>query len=204
MQADLPGRDHGYARSLGRRRLLDQCRIYQGNGAQRVRAHFRYGNHSWETERSYDLDSRVRGEYVLFQELRFAGIFTVGADTNFTASPTVSLYGNLYFFGDFNGQLANRLIGVPSGPPPVTDPIIRFRRQPLFRVSLGFGGHTIRLNGQVGASIRSSERSTISLSAGAQHGWYTGNSASITPPITAVSAIPFRCPSGPQLALRFT
>lgn len=134
-----------------------------------------YGNHSWITERS---STSIHG--FLENTFYFNGghgsqrIFNVGADTNYTVSPTLSLYGNLYFFGDFNGELSNRLISVPSGPPPVTNPgLPPPTTLPNF---FGFGGHTYQLNGQVGASIRSSELSTISLSAGAQHGWYTGNS----------------------------
>ena len=48
-------------------------------------------------------------------------LITPDLSVNFTASPTLSLYGNLNFSGDFNGSLSNRLISVPSGPP-VTDP----------------------------------------------------------------------------------
>ena len=144
-----------------------------GSGFGRISA---YGNHSWKTERS---ETSIHG--FLENTFYFKGgygsrrIFNVGADTNYTVSPTLSLYGNLYFFGDFNGQLSNRLISVPNGPPPVINPgLPPPTTLPGF---VGFGGHTYQLNGQVGASIRSSERSTISLSAGAQHGWYASNSA---------------------------
>lgn len=136
-----------------------------------------YGNHNWTTERSSTSVHGFVENTFYFQHYGSQRIFDVGADTNFTVSPTLSLYGNLVFLGDFNGQLSNRLFGVPSGPPPVNDP-----NNPLPPPTVGpsvfaFNGHSYRVNGQVGASIRSGELSTISLGAGAQHGWYTGNSA---------------------------
>ena len=142
-----------------------------GSGFGRISA---YGNHSWITERS---STAIHG--FLENTFYFKGgygsqrIFNVGADTNYTVSPTLSVYGNLYFFGDLNGQLSNRLISVPSAPPPVTSPGL----PPPTTLPNFFGfGHTYQLNGQIGASIRSSELSTISISAGAQHGWYSHNS----------------------------
>lgn len=134
-----------------------------------------YGAHSAITERS---TTSVHG--FLENTFYFKGgygsqrIFNVGADTNYTVSPTLSLYGNLYFFGDFNGQLSNRLIAVPGAPPPVTTPGLP---PPSFVPNLVGFGHTYQVNGQVGASIRTSDRSSINVSAGAQHGWYTNNSA---------------------------
>ena len=135
------------------------------------------GTHSWRSERS---STSIHGFIENTTYLRNYGsqrIFTVGADTSFTASPTLSLYGNLNFYGDFNGQLSNRLIAVPGGPP-VIDPNNPLPPQAIVPDILGFSGHSYRLNGQVGASIRSGELSTISLTAGAQHSWFTGNSGS--------------------------
>jgi hypothetical protein len=134
-----------------------------------------YGVHSWKSERS---STSIHGFVENTSYLKHYGsqrIFTVGADTNFTASPTLSLYGNLNFSGDFNGSLSNRLISVPSGPP-VTDPNNPLPPPTVTPDVFGFSGHSYRLNGQVGASIRASELSTVSLSAGAQHAWFTGNS----------------------------
>jgi hypothetical protein len=133
-----------------------------------------YGDHSSVTERSLtSIHGFVENTFYFKGGYGSQRIFNVGADTNYTVSPTLSVYGNLYFFGDFNGQLANRLISVPSAPPPVTGPGLP--PPTLFPNTFAFG-HTYQLNGQVGASIRTSGRSTINISAGAQHGWYTHNS----------------------------
>jgi hypothetical protein len=143
-----------------------------GSGFGRISA---YGDHSWVTERSStSVHGFLENTFYLKGGYGSQRIFNVGADTNYTVSPTLSLYGNLYFFGDINGQLSNRLISVPGAPPPVSGPGLP--PPTILPNFVGFG-HTYQLNGQIGASIRSSELSTISLSAGAQHGWYTGNSA---------------------------
>jgi hypothetical protein len=136
-----------------------------------------YGTHTVRNERS---STSLHGFIENTSYLRNYGsqrIFALGADTNFTASPTLTLYGSLNFNGDFNGQLSNRLIGVPGGPP-ITDPNNPLPPPPGFNVPdvFAFNGHSYRLSGQVGASIRSSEVSTISLSAGAQRSWFTANS----------------------------
>ncbi len=133
-----------------------------------------YGVHNWKNERSSTSIHGFVENTTYLQNYGSQRIFAVGADTNFTASPTLSLYGNLNFSGDFNGSLSNRLFSVPSGPP-VIDPNNPLPPPTITPDVLGFNGHTYRLNGQVGASIRSSELSTISLSAGAQRAWFTGN-----------------------------
>jgi len=143
-----------------------------GSGFGRISA---YGDHSWINERgSTSIHGFLENTFYFKGGYGSQRIFNIGADTSYTVSPTLSVYGNLYFFGDFNGQLANRLISVPSAPPPVTNPgLPPPTTLPNF---FGFGGHTYQLNGQIGASIRASELSTISISAGAQHGWYSHNS----------------------------
>lgn len=132
------------------------------------------GNHTWITERSSASIHGFVENTTYLQHYGSQQIFDIGADANYAASPTVSLYGNLAFFGDFNGQLSNRLIGVPNGPP-VTNPNNPLPPPGVLPSVFAFSGHSYRLDGQVGASIRSSDRSTISLTAGAQHAWFTGN-----------------------------
>src|SRR5579884_4064370 len=143
----------------------------QSSGFARISA---YGNHTWKNERS---SASIHGYIENTSYLKNYGsqrIFSLGADTTYTVSPTLSLYGNLDFYGDLNGQLSNRLIAVPSGPP-VTDPNNPLPPVPAIPGVIGFSGHQYRLYGQVGASIRSSERSTISVTAGAQRSWFTAN-----------------------------
>jgi len=96
-------------------------------------------------------------------------IFRVGAQTRRAVSETVTVFGNLAFSGDVAGQLTNRF----TSPPVVTPPVI----SPLPVTSpdiINLSGRQYRLDGQVGASIRTSTQSSVSLSAGASHAFYTG------------------------------
>lgn len=143
-----------------------------GSGFGRLSA---YGNHSWRNERSSaSIHGFVENSLYWNNHHGSQSIFTVGANGAFTASPTVSLYGNLDFFGDIAGQLSNRLISVPSGPP-IVDPNNPLPPPTTVPDIFGFRGHQYRLSGQAGASIRSGELSTITLTAGAGHTWFTGN-----------------------------
>ncbi len=134
------------------------------------------GVHSWSTERS---STSIHGYIENTTYLRNYGsqqIFDVGANTSYLASPTVSLYGGINFSGDINGQLSNRLLTTPTGPPIVIDPNNPLPPPTVIPDVLGFNGHNYRLNAQGGATIRTSELSTVSLTAGAQHSWFTGDS----------------------------
>jgi hypothetical protein len=133
-----------------------------------------YGVHSWSSERgSTSLTGYVENTTYL-RNYGSKQIFDVGAHTHQSVSPTVTVFGDLDFAGDFAGQLSNRLFTVPTQPVP-PEP-----GNPLPPVStnpdvFGFSGRNYRVNGQVGASIRSGARGTISLTAGAQRSWFTGN-----------------------------
>lgn len=134
------------------------------------------GVHNWSTERS---STTVHGFIENTTYLRNYGsqqIFNVGADTSYAASPTVSLYGGINLSGDINGQLSNRLLSNPTGPPVIPPPGNPLPPPSTIPNVLGFTGHNYRLNGQGGATIRTSELSTVSLTAGAQHSWFTGRS----------------------------
>ena len=134
------------------------------------------GVHSWSTERSQTSITGYVENTSYFKNYGSQQIFDVGANTSYTASPTVSLYGNVNFSGDINGQLSNRLFTVPSGPPPPPNPGNPFPPTTATPDVLAFNGHNYRLIGQGGANIATSERSSISLTAGAQHSWFTRNS----------------------------
>jgi hypothetical protein len=132
------------------------------------------GVHNWSTERS---STTIHGYVENTTYLRGYGsqqIFDVGANTSYTASPTVSLYGGIDLSGDINGQLSNRLLSNPSGPPVIPDPGNPLPPPSTVPNVLGFNGHNYRLNGQGGATIRTSELSSVTLTAGAQHSWFTG------------------------------
>lgn len=131
-----------------------------------------YGLHSWTTERGSTTLTGYIENTTYFRNYGSKQIFDLGAHTNQAVSPTVTLFGDLDFAGDFAGQLSNRLIGVPNQPvvPIAGNPLPPATANPDL---LGFNGRQYRLNGQVGASIRSGARGKISLSAGAQRTWFT-------------------------------
>jgi len=102
-------------------------------------------------------------------------IFDLNARTSYQTSEQVRIFGSVGFSGDIAGQLSNRFVTVPLAPevpddqelPPdvIVDPDLA-----------SFTSRQYRLRGQVGASIRASERGTVSLSAGAQRVLYTDDS----------------------------
>lgn len=130
--------------------------------------------HSWESERGRTTLSGYLEDTIYVKDYGSRQIFSLAGHTSQTVSPTVTVFGDFGFSGDFAGQLSNRLVAAPTEPV-VTDP-----GNPLPPVSatpdvFGFAGRQYRLNGSVGASIRSGPRGTISLSAGAQRSWFTGS-----------------------------
>src|SRR6476469_9258942 len=132
------------------------------------------GTHSITSEHgSTTLNGYVENTTYL-QDYGSKQIFALNAHASRAVSPTAEIFGSLNFSGDFAGQLSNRLIGVPTEPPPPDEgnPLPPAGAPDL----LGFTGRNYRAGGQVGASIRSGATGTISLSAGAQRSWYSGNS----------------------------
>src|SRR3954451_7900606 len=69
--------------------------FHQSNGASGFGRISANGSHSWKTERSSTSIHGFVENTFYFKNYGSQSIFTVGADTNFAASPTVSLYGNL-------------------------------------------------------------------------------------------------------------
>ncbi|HKO17853.1 MAG TPA: hypothetical protein VJU82_03105 [Acidobacteriaceae bacterium] len=132
-----------------------------------------YGVHSWQTEKGSTTLTGYVENTTYFKDYGSKQIFDLGAHTNQAVSPTVTLFGDLDFSGDFAGQLSNRLLTVPSQPvvPVPGNPLPQPTTNPDL---LGFTGRQYRASADVGASIRSGARGTISLSAGAQRSWFTG------------------------------
>jgi hypothetical protein len=130
--------------------------------------------HSWNSELGstsisgyVENTTYVRGGYGSKQ------IFNLNARTRQVVSEKATVFGDLSFSGDIAGQLSNRFVTpVPVGtpPPPDINPLPGTNPE-LFN----FSGRQYRLMGTVGASIATSARSSISLSAGATHGFFTGS-----------------------------
>ncbi|MEO8454959.1 MAG: hypothetical protein ABI454_07355, partial [Sphingomicrobium sp.] len=97
-------------------------------------------------------------------------LFRAAAQTTRAMSETVSVFGRLGISSDLAGQLANRF----TTPVDITTPPDTI---PLPESDLGIinvSGRTYRIDGQAGASITTSPVSSVSLSAGATHTFFTG------------------------------
>ena len=94
------------------------------------------------------------------------------AHTDQALSEKVRVYGDVSASGDIAGQLTNRFTPDPVVlPPPETNPPPPSTFPELFNLS----GRQYRIGAQVGASIATGERSSVSLSAGVNHGIFTGS-----------------------------
>lgn len=99
--------------------------------------------------------------------------FSLDANTQYQASETTKLFGSLGFSADLAGQLSNRFTSVPTAPP-IIDPLLppgTVVDPDLF----AFAGRQYRLNGQVGASMEVDERSSVTLSGGAERVFFSGD-----------------------------
>jgi len=132
------------------------------------------GVHAWNSEiSSTSLSAFVEGTSY-FNDYGFKSIFSLSGDTQRQVSQRVRVFGSAGVSGDLAGQLSNRFLYVPplpevpdaGEPPPVTveDPDL-----------FSFSGRQYRIYGQAGASIRTSARSNLSLSGGAQRIIYTSD-----------------------------
>lgn len=132
------------------------------------------GLHSWTSERGATTLTGYVENTSYLHDYGSQQIFNLAAHTNQRLSPTVTIFGDLGFSGDFAGQLSNRFLTVPSQPPVVEpgNPLPPVTNNPDL---VGFSGRQYRLNGQVGASIRSGARGSISLSGGAERAWFPRN-----------------------------
>jgi hypothetical protein len=137
------------------------------------------GTHQWVSEKGVTaITGYVENTTYFSGGYGSKQIFDVGASTHQAASETVSVYGNLNFSGDFAGQLSNRLISVPTQPVPL-DPSNPLPPTANYPDLFGLSGRQYRATGNVGASIRTGPTGTLSLTAGAQHSWFTGTSSEL-------------------------
>lgn len=100
-------------------------------------------------------------------------IFDLRARSAHIVSPSLTIFGDVGFEGDFAGQLSNRFINAAPDPavgnPAQPDPVIV--DDPTL---IGFGGRQYRLSGDAGLSLRTSARDSLSASVGAQRNIGTG------------------------------
>jgi hypothetical protein len=135
-----------------------------------------FGLQAWHSERGTTSLSGYVEDTTYFKNYGSRQIFSLNAHTDQAVSPKVRLFGDLSVSGDFAGQLSNRLITVPSQPPvpepgnplppPNTNPDV-----------FGLTGRQYTITGQVGASISTSAKGALSLSAGAERLIFTGTNA---------------------------
>lgn len=123
-------------------------------------------NHTWLGERSTTSLSAYVENTTYLKDYGSKQIFSLNANTQYQASETTRIYGSLGFSGDLSGQLANRFTSVPTAPP-VPDPVVP-PLDPLDPDLFSFAGRQYRLTGQVGASFSLDERSSLSVSGGAE------------------------------------
>lgn len=129
------------------------------------------GFHSWNSERgSTSLLAFVENTTYLQGGYGSKQIFRVDARADRALSETVRVFGNFDVRGDIAGQLTNRFTAPPSVilppdtlPPPDTVPQV-----------INLSGRQYFVNGNVGASIVTSALSSVSVSAGASHAFFTG------------------------------
>jgi hypothetical protein len=135
-----------------------------------------FGFQGWNTERGTTSLTGYVEDTSYFKDFGSKQIFDLGAHTRQRMSPTVTVFGDLGFSGDFSGQLSNRLLFVPSQPPVPEpgNPLPPTTNNPdLF----GLNSREYRASAQLGASIQTSPIGSVSLSAGAQRIWFTGKNS---------------------------
>ena len=131
------------------------------------------GVHAWSGPRHRTSISGFIEGSSYFNDYGVESIFSVEGETQQKVSERVTVFGTAGFSGDLSGQLSNRFLYSPEIPevPDPTLPPPTVQDPDLF----SFAGRQYRLFGQAGASIRTSARSNLSLSGGAQRVFYSGN-----------------------------
>lgn len=142
----------------------------QGSAFGRLSAR---GVHAWSGPRHYTSISGFIEGSTYFNDYGVESIFSVEGQTQQKVSERVTVFGTAGFSGDISGQLSNRFFYTPEMPevPDPTLPPPTVEDPDLF----AFAGRQYRIYGQAGASIRTSARSNLSLSGGAQRIFYSGS-----------------------------
>jgi hypothetical protein len=128
------------------------------------------GYHGWKNERGTTFVSGyVEDTTYLRGGYGSKVIFRVNARTDRSINEKLTVFGDVSLSGDVAGQLTNRFN--PGGPvvtPPDTPPPVD--NLEVFNLT----GRQYRLTADVGAGIKTSLRSSLSLNAGVSRGIYTG------------------------------
>lgn len=133
------------------------------------------GVHTWVTERTSASVSGFAEGSTYFNDYGFKSIFSLTGDVQHQASEKVTVFGSAGVSGDLSGQLSNRFLYVPPGPQ-VPDPTVPLPPTSIQDPNLfSFAGRQYRIYGQAGAAIRTSERSSISISGGASRVFFTSD-----------------------------
>jgi hypothetical protein len=128
------------------------------------------GYHAWNGERgSTSVSAFLENTTYLGGGYGSKQIFRVNGQTNRAVSEKLSVFGDVGISGDAAGQLTNRFTGPIIAPPPDTNPLPDNNLDVI-----NLSGRQYRVNGDAGASITTSARSSVSLTAGAAHVFFTG------------------------------
>ena len=130
------------------------------------------GVHAWRGERSAASISAFVEGTTYFNDYGLESIFAVDGDTSYDVSETVTVYGSASVTGDLSGQLSNRFLYVPPVPQ-IPDPVIPPPPPTVENPDVfDFAGRSYHIFGQGGASIRTSARSAVGITAGASRAIY--------------------------------
>jgi hypothetical protein len=125
------------------------------------------GTHQWLSERTTTTFSVFGEQTAYLNNYGSKQVFDLRARSRHAVNSKLDIFGSAGFQGDFAGQLSNRFSSVfpdvPAAEPSQPTPALLDQSN-----LIGFGGRQFRLSGEAGASLRSSARSTMSLSGGAQ------------------------------------
>jgi hypothetical protein len=133
-----------------------------------------FGLHQWASATGQTTLSGYGESTSYLRDYGSTQIFYLRGHTAQQLSPTVSMFGDLNFSGDFAGQLSNRLTnpGQPPPPPDTGNPLPPADNTPD---AFGLSGREYRLDGHIGTSIRTGPRGTFSASLGAERLMFSGD-----------------------------
>jgi hypothetical protein len=133
-----------------------------------------YGYHGWTTERSATSVSGFVENSSYFNRYGNQQVFSLSANTRYSANEKLTLFGNVGLSGDIGGQLGSRFYGVPTGsvtPDPAIPPTVVVIDPNLY----GLNQRQYTLSGSAGANIVMSPKDSLTITAGAQRLFVDGS-----------------------------